>query len=171
MGDGGVVLEVELTPVTWVIAPIVEEQQLRAWFEMGWIDEEKLHLDRAFPRDADGKPFIPKSWLKAPMTRVVKKYDLSKKKVLSFDILDEEDYVANYITIPREPLTYRRHVGGDKPTTEYFEYIDGTYRLTFRVATTYPKEFVQTLTIAGKEVGMMSRTKWGYGRFKVTVKS
>ena len=164
-------ISVEIIPVTWIIAPIVEEEQLRAWKEKGWIDEEKIHLDRAFPRDFEGRPFIPKSWLKAPLTRVVKKYNLPKQKVLDFDIIDDEGYVINYITIPREPLAYRRHIGGEKPSTEYFEYIDGTYTLSFKVVTKHPKEFIQALIIAGKEVGLMSRTKWGYGRFKVSVKS
>ena len=164
-------ISVEIIPVTWIIAPIVEEEQLRAWKEKGWIDEEKIHLDRAFPRDSDGRPFIPKSWLKAPLTRVVKKYNLPKQKILNFDIVDDEGYVINYITIPREPLAYRRHIGGEKPSTEYFEYIDGTYTLSFKVVTKHPKEFIQALIIAGKEVGLMSRTKWGYGRFKVSVKN
>jgi len=165
------VLEIEITPKTWIIAPIVEEEQLKAWREKGWIDDEKLHLDRAFPRDSDGKPFIPKSWLKAPLTRVVKKYNLPKQKVLDFDIVDDEGYIINYITIPREPMAYRRHIGGERPSTEYFEYIDGTYTLSFKVVTKHPKELIQALIIAGKEVGLMSRTKWGYGRFKVSVKS
>jgi len=164
-------ITVEITPITWIIAPIVEEEQLEAWREKEWIDDEKLHLDRAFPRDCDGKPFIPKSWIKAVLTRVVKKYNLHKQKVLDFDIVDDDGYVTNYITIPRTPLAYRRHIGGEKPSTEYFEYIDGTYTLEFKVRTPYPKEFIEALTIAGKEIGLMSRSKWGYGRFKVVVKN
>jgi len=169
--DNEVVLEIEIRPVTWIIAPLVEEEQLKAWREKGWIDEEKLHLDRAFPRDCDGKPFIPKSWIKAVLTRVIQKYNLQRQKVMSFNIVDDEGYIVNYITIPKRPLTYRRHIGGEKPSTEYFEYLDGTFILKFKVVTRHPKDFIEALIIGGKDVGLLSRTKWGYGRFKVLVKN
>jgi hypothetical protein len=38
-----------------IIAPIVTKEQLIRWHKLGWIDDEGLHLDKAFPRNAEGK--------------------------------------------------------------------------------------------------------------------
>ena len=42
-----VTVEVTLIPETWIIAPLVTSQQLKRWYEKGWINDEDLHLDRS----------------------------------------------------------------------------------------------------------------------------
>lgn len=46
-------IEVTIVPETWIIAPIVTREQVRRWIAKGWMTEEDIHLDRAFPRLAE----------------------------------------------------------------------------------------------------------------------
>jgi len=162
------IIEVTLIPETWIIAPLVTEQQLRRWYEKGWINDEDLHLDRAFPRSADGRPIIFKLWLLAPMKRACDKLGYSRS-VLNFSIIDDHGFPVEYVEIPDQPLKYRRVILGPKQSTEYFEYIDSTYELKFRVKTRYPKEFCEILNAAGR-IGLMARSGKGFGKFRVSFK-
>lgn len=108
-------------------------------------------------------------WLRAPINRVVKNNSEFSKKVLNFRIVDEKGDEIDYILIPGTPLKYRRSIEiNGKATTESFEYIDGTFELEFIVKTKYPTEFVKALALAGK-IGLLSRTSYGYGKFKIEV--
>lgn len=162
------VVKLKLVPETWIIAPIMTREQLERWYQKGWITDDDLHLDRAFPRNSDGNPIIFRMWVRSPLNKVVTSYNLDRK-LLDFRILDDNNHETNYILIPDKPLKYRRSIQTNKPTTEYFEYIDGTYELNITVKTHSPKDFVSALVLAGKEIGMLSRTKYGYGKFSVSV--
>ena len=163
------VVKVNLVPETWIIAPVVTKEQLERWYSKGWIDDEGLHLDRAFPRNSDGEPMIFRMWLRSPVNKVVEKHNLDRK-LLDFRIIDDDSYETNYIVIPDKPLKYRRSIKtGNKTTTEYFEYIDGTFELEFSVKTHDVKNLISSLMLAGKEVGLLSRTKHGYGKFSIKV--
>jgi len=166
-GRGKYLVEVTLIPETWIIAPIVTEEQLRRWYQKGWISEEDLHLDRAFPRNADGKPVIFKLWLLSPMKKACDKLGYPRD-VVRFSII-EDNIPVEYIVIPDKPLKYRRVILTERPSTETFEYIDSTYELKFTAETMFPKEFVEVLTVAGK-IGLMGRTKVGFGKFRARFK-
>lgn len=162
------ILEIKLVPETWIIAPYATQEQVRRYIEKGWLAEEDEHLDRVFPRNSKGEAFIFRLWLRSPLNQVVSKNNLDRK-LLDFRIIDENGFDVNYIKIPGKPLKYRRSIDiGNKKTTEFFEYIDGSFELKFNVATPKPKEFIQALTLAGK-IGLLSRTKHGYGKFNIEV--
>ena len=163
------VIKVSLTPETWIIAPICTKQQLQRYYEKGWITEEdRDHLDRAFPRDHEGRPVIFKLWLLSPMKRACDKLGYPKS-VLDFSIVDEKGFPVEYIVIPDKPLTYRRAILGESRSTEYYEYIDGTYTLEFTVKTRHPKELCEILNAAGR-IGLMARSNKGFGKFRVSFK-
>jgi len=169
---GPAILTVVLTPETWVIAPLVTREQLERWREVGWIDEEGLHLDRAFPRNSQGLPVIFRKWLRAPMIKACRQladvdFERCREVVNTFSIADESGVPVEYVVIPRPPLRYRRHIAPGK--SEFFEYLDSTTKLTFRAVTRDPKLFVQVLALAGK-VGLLGKTSYGYGKFSVSVK-
>ena len=166
------VLTVTITPETWIIAPLVTKEQLERWREVGWIDDEGLHLDRAFPRSSQGLPIIFRKWLRAPMIKACRQladvdFERCREVVNTFSIIDDSGSPVEHVVIPRPPLRYRRYVLPGK--TEFFEYVDSTTKLTFRVVTKDPKLFVQVLALAGK-IGLMSKTSYGYGKFSVSVK-
>ena len=156
------VVEVTVAPETWIIAPLMPEEQVERYVRKGWLDEEGRHLDRCWPRNTDGKPVIFKLWLLQVLKRAARRLGIPREK-LEFDIIDDDGVPVQYIVIPEKPLRYRRRV---KDTTETFEYIDSTFTLKFRVLTKYPKEFIECLRLAGK-IGIMARTKHGYGKFRV----
>jgi hypothetical protein len=83
-------------------------------------------------------------------------------------VVNDTTIPCDYIEIDEKPLVYSRAVIG-KSTTETFEYIDGTYTLTFIVETDEPQIFLQILGVAG-EIGILGRTSKGYGKFTVQVK-
>ena len=162
------IIELTIVPITWIISPLVTKEQLERWHELGWIDDDALHLDRAFPRDYEGNAIIFRFWLEAPMAKVAKSLDnpTYAKVARDWEIVDEHGFPINYIKIGK-PLRYRRVIlTGNKRTTEYFEYIDGTYYLPLRVRTKWPKEFITLIALAGR-IGIMARTKHGYGKFHV----
>ena len=161
-------LKIKLVPETWILAPVVTREQLERYVQKGWLDEEAIHLDRAFPRNSRGDPIIFRMWLRSPLNQVVNKYGYDRD-LLDFRIVDDNNIEINYVTINDQPLRYRRSIKmKDKLTTEYFEYIDGTYELIFNVTTSKPKEFIEALTLAGR-IGLLSRTKYGYGKFAIEV--
>jgi len=164
-------LEITIVPLTWIIAPLVTKEQLKRWHDKKWIDDDGLHLDRAFPRDCEGNAILFRFWLESPMVKVARTFkDPEKyhKVAREWEIIDEHGFPVNYVKIGK-PLRYRRVIlAENKRTTEFFEYIDGTYYLTFKVRTKWPKEFVELLASAGR-IGIMARTKHGYGKFYVIV--
>ena len=173
--ESPMLIKVTIVPETWILAPIVTKEQLQRWREAGWINDEDLHLDRAFPRNSQGLPVIFRKWLRAPMIRAC--LELSKNEKVSFEkcrdmvnnfsIVDDSGIPTEYIVIPKKPLRYRRYVSPGK--SEYFEYIDSTTQMTFNVVCKDAKLFSDVLDIAGK-IGLMSRTKYGYGKFSISVK-
>jgi len=157
----------KIVPETWIIAPVVTREQVERYVKMGWLEEEDLHLDRAFPRDSNGDAFIFRMWFRAPLNKVVKRYSEFDESVLNFRIVDENGWEVDFVKIPEKPLKYRRGiVTNGKHTTEYFEYIDGTFELTMRVKVKSPTTFVKAMSLAGR-IGLLSRTKYGYGKFRV----
>ncbi len=159
-------INVTLIPETWIIAPVMPKAQLLRYAEKKWIDAELAkHLDRAFPRNSDGKPIIFKMWLEAPLKRAIKRLGLDKD-VLNFDIIDEKGIPVEYVVIPDKPLIYRRVILTERPTTELFEYIDSTFEIKFTVTTPYPKKWMEAFNVAGR-IGLMSRTRKGFGKFRV----
>jgi len=159
-------IHVTLTPETWIIAPVMPKEQLLRYARKGWIDKTLAeHLDRAFPRNSEGKPIIFKMWLDSPMKKALAKLNYTRK-VLDYHILDERGLEVEYIVIPDKPLVYRRVILNEKPSTETFEYIDSTFDIRFTVLTKYPKMFMDALVVAGR-IGLMSRTKKGFGKFSV----
>ena len=163
------VLNLRLVPETWIIAPIVTKEQLNRYIAKGWLtDDDAAHLDRAFPRNSRGEPIIFRMWLRSPLNQVVNKHNFDRN-LLDFRILDDKGIEVNYVVINDQPLRYRRNIEvKGKKTTEYFEYIDGTYELNFKVKVNNPKEFVEAFALAGR-VGLLSRTKHGYGKFNIEI--
>jgi hypothetical protein len=167
-------IRVTIVPETWILAPLVTKDQLKRWREFGWIDDEGLHLDRAFPRNSQGLPIIFKRWLRAPMIRAC--YELAESKKLDFEkcrdivnnfsIVDDRGIPTEYVVIPKPPLRYRRYIAPGK--SEFFEYIDSTTHITFNIVTKDPKTFLDILGLAG-QIGLMGRTKHGFGKFTVRV--
>lgn len=172
------VADVLLVPETWIIAPIITKQQLQHYYDMGWIDDDALnHLDRAFPRNSKGQPIILKHWLLSPMKTAIRMIGLDGEIQLvarKFNIVDDTGFPVDYIVIDKQPLRYRRVIlneNKEPQSTEYFEYIDSTFRLRFKVSI-YDKalaeNFREIMEAAGK-VGLMGRTARGFGKFRVEV--
>jgi len=163
---------IEIIPETQIIAPIITQRQLERYIKMGWLEEEAIHLDRAFPRNSEGKAIIYKRWLNSPIRKLYGNGNappIEKRELLNYDIIDEQGFPVNYIVIDEMPLRYRRPIIGTNHTM-YYEYIDSTYKLRARILTAYPKELVSALILAGK-IGIMQGTKEGFGKFRVTVVS
>lgn len=168
-----VVLNISMRPETWILAPVVTEDQLKRFHSLGWIDEEGLHLDRAFPRNSEGKPVILKLWLRAPMIRACRElskrgevdFEHCRKVVNSFSIVDENGRRLDYIVINDRPLRYRKVIG-DTGKTMFFEYLDSTFTISFAVETEDPKTFINMLREA-QYIGLMGGSSKGYGKFKV----
>jgi hypothetical protein len=169
-----VILEVKITPKTWVRAPVATKEQVKRYVQKGWISQEDEGIDRVFPRTNEGKPFIPKIWLEACMVRASKMLGINTKfSRTGWRIVKKVGtlYIpTGYIEIPETPLKYSRAIlGEERPTKEVFEFIDGTYTLTFLVETDEPTKFIDVLGLAG-EVGIMSITGKGYGKFTAEVR-
>jgi hypothetical protein len=166
-----VIIQVKLIPKTWIRAPKMSKEQIERYIARGWISKEDESLDRAFPRTGDGKAFIPKSWIEASMVKACKMLGIDTKvaregwhivKKVGDRWLD-----VDYIEVDEKPLVYSRVISGQKQTLEVFEYLDGTFTITFHVEVKDEdlKKFMEVMALAG-EVGMMSRTGKGYGKFK-----
>jgi hypothetical protein len=170
------ILTVRLTPKTWIRAPLTSKEQINRYIQKGWLPKEAETLDRAFPRTNEGKPYIPKAWLEAALARAATLLGLEKSYARTcWRIVEETNSLIlpkDYIEIDEAPLRYSRAiVGTPKQTVECFEYLDGTYTLEFKIevdSSEVPK-FIQLLAVAG-EVGLMSKTGKGYGKFKCEVK-
>jgi len=170
-------LQITIKPETWIIAPIVTKEQLSRWHRFGWIDDEGLHLDKAFPRNSEGKPFILKLWIRAPMMRACEKLakrgeiDLEKCREIAnnMEIIDENGRELNYIVINEKPLRYRKLIGKTGKTT-FYEYIDSTYELKFLAEASDPITLAKILAEA-QSIGLMSGTKKGYGKFRVSIEA
>ena len=162
------VIKVTIVPETWVIAPVATEEQLKGYAEKGWISREDAeHLDRAWPRNSEGRPFIFKAWIAAVVKKGADLLGIPRERV-RFTIVDENGMPVDHVVIQRPPLKYRRAILGPVRSTEYFEYLDSTYEITFRAVAENPADFVRALTAGGK-LGFMSRSSQGYGRFRVKV--
>jgi len=167
------ILTITIKPETWILAPAVTEDQLKRYRNLGWIDEEGLHLDRAFPRNSEGKPIILKLWLRAPMIRACKELhrsgqidgDYCRKIVNNFSIVDDNGRKLDYVVVQESPLRYRKVIG-DTGKTMFFEYFDSTFTITFKIETEDPQTFLNVLKEA-QYIGLMGGTKKGYGKFKV----
>ena len=163
-----VVLNISMRPETWILAPSVTEDQLKRFHSLGWIDEEGLHLDRAFPRNSEGKPIILKLWLRAPMIRACKELakkgeidgDYCRKIVNNFSIVDDSGRKLDYVVVSETPLRYRKVIG-DTGKTMFFEYFDSTFTITFKIETEDPQTFLNVLKEA-QYIGLMGGTKKGY---------
>jgi hypothetical protein len=170
------ILTVKLTPKTWIRAPLTSKEQVKRYIDRGWLPKEAENLDRAFPRTNEGKAYIPKAWLEASLARAASILGLEKGFARGgWRIVEEADGLTlprDYVEIDDQPLRYSRAiVGAPKQTVECFEYIDGTYSLSFKVEVedSEAARFIQLLAVAG-EIGLMSRTGKGYGKFKCEVK-
>jgi len=164
-----VVLKVKIVPETWFLAPKVTEAQLKRWYEKGWIDEEMLHADRAFFRNSEGKPILLKLHIRAFLRRAAKELG---KEMPKFEIVDENGRPVEYVVINDQPLRYRRPIlDEENTTTEFFEYLDGTYEIEFLVETDDPKTLAELFAYAGKYIGYGGTTGKGYGRFKVFIEA
>jgi hypothetical protein len=172
--EEGNIVKVTLVPETWILAPLMTKEQLQRWREVGWVDDDALRLDRAFPRNSQGLPIIFKKWLRAPLIRACHElvrtegidFEKCRDIVNNFSIVDDNGVPLEYIVIPRPPLRYKRYVMPGK--SEYFEYIDSTVHLTFNVITKDPKLFLKILSIAGR-IGLMGKTRQGHGKFTIKV--
>jgi CRISPR/Cas system CSM-associated protein Csm3 (group 7 of RAMP superfamily) len=168
------ILEVKLTPKTWIKAPLAMKEQVKRYLAKGWIPRDYESLDRVFPRTSDGKPFIPKIWFEAAMVRAAKILGVDTRFARDgwriVEKIGEKYLPVNYVEIPEQPLVYMRTIAGVKQSMEVFEYIDGTFTLPFHVEIDEKDldKFMATLKVAG-ELGMMSMTKKGYGKFTCEV--
>jgi hypothetical protein len=164
---------VKLTPKTWIRAPLTSKEQVNRYIQKGWLPKEAEALDRAFPRTDEGKAYIPKAWIEAAMTRAAEALRFEKELVRrGWRIIEKTSGLPkNYVEIDEPPLRYSRAIAGaPKQTVETFEYIDGTYTLSFHIEVedTQAPKLLQILAAAG-EIGLMSRTGKGYGKFKCEV--
>lgn len=165
-------VHVTLIPETWIIAPIVMEEQVKRWIEKGWVPEDYVHVDRAFPRNHEGKPILFKLWLEAPLRRACQMRDKNTKIARNWHIVDENGRYVEYIVIPEKPLLYKRAILNERrPSMEVFEYIDSTYTIEFTavVPNEIAKEWAECLAVSGS-IGMLSRTSKGYGKYTVSLK-
>jgi hypothetical protein len=170
------ILTVKLTPKTWIRAPLATKEQVKRYIDKGWLPKEAESLDRAFPRTSEGKAYIPKAWLEAALVRAASILGLEREVARSkWRIVEEANGLTlpkDYIEIDDQPLRYSRAiVGSPRQTVENFEYIDGTYTLSFKVEVEESEapKFLQLLAVAG-EIGLMSKTGKGYGKFRCEVK-
>jgi len=158
--------KVTLIPETMILGPmIVSKTQKERWIERGWVrdKEEFIHVDKVFPRNSEGKCYILKEWLLAPLRRIVRDQNLNKE-ILNFDLL-EDNIAVNYAIIPELPLLGTRCINDKYKTLETFEYIDSTFTIPLTIKG--KKETIDALKIAGMKYGLFSRTKKGYGKFKI----
>jgi len=170
------IIKVYLTPVTWIKAPLVFKDQLKRYIQKGWINyKEPDKIDRAFPRTNEGKAYIPKLWLESALVRASRILNIETRIAREWEIVKKvgELYIpVNYIEIPEQPLVYARTIlTSQKQTLEVFEYIDGTFTLEFivKISDGDLQKFLQLLSIGG-ELGIMSATKRGYGKFKCEIR-
>ena len=173
-------LKIILTPMTKIIGPEkASKESVKRWIERGWIrkefEEEYEHIDRVFPRDYEGYPYITKEQFAAPIRRVCKKRGIDSREIIEkFDIVDEDNFPVNYIRIPEYPLVASRAIldidSGKPETLETYEYIDSTFKIPILIETTMnPLEFSAILAEAGKRYGLFGKTKKGYGLFVIEV--
>jgi hypothetical protein len=171
------VLKVRLTPLTWIRAPIASKEQVKRYILKGWLPPEAESLDRAFPRAKDGKIFIMKLWLEAPMVRAAKILNIDTSFVRKgWRIVKKigTRYIpVDYIEIPAQSLSYPRAIiTGNKQTVESFEYLDSTTTLEFLVEVKDEdvQKFMSILAVSGG-IGLMSGTAKGYGKFTAEIES
>ncbi|MCR6693051.1 MAG: hypothetical protein MRT15_11710 [archaeon YNP-LCB-003-016] len=168
------ILQIRLTPKTWIRAPLAMKEQVRRYLAKGWVPSDYESLDRVFPRTSDGKPFIPKIWFEAAMVRAARHLGIDTRFARDgwriVRKVGEKYFPVNYVEIPERPLVYMRTIAGVKQSLEVFEYIDGTFTLQFEVEVDEKDldKFMALLKVAG-ELGMMSMTKKGYGKFTCEV--
>lgn len=174
-------LEVHLIPVTKIIGPeLASKEVVKRWIEKGWIreefKEEYEHIDRVFPRDYKGRPYITKEQFSAPLRRLCKDKGISSTELISsFDIVDENKFEVNYIPIPEYPLVQSRAIlsieKNEPKSLETYEYIDSTFRIPIVIKTSWKAaEFAALLAEAGMKYGLFGKTKKGYGRFIIEVR-
>lgn len=163
------VVRVTLVPETPIIAPVVTREQVERWINKGWVPEDYIHVDRAFPRNSEGKPIIFKHWIEAPMKEACRLLGHPTSVARDWDIVDDSGVPVGYVVIPEQPLVYKRAILGEKRSLEVYEYIDGTYVLEFNAKIgANVKQWAEALLLAGR-IGMMSRTRKGYGKFRATL--
>jgi len=171
-------LEITIIPMTKIIGPeLASKEAIQRWIKRGWIreefKEEYKHIDKVFPRDYKGRPYITKEQLCAPIRRVCRDNGLDSKQILDFDIVDKNDLTEiNYMVIPEYPLVQSRailNIERNVPESlETFEYIDSTFRSTMLIRTRVdPKKVAAVIAEAGKKYGLFGKTKKGYGKFAI----
>ena len=161
------VVKVTLVPETPIIAPVVTREQVERWIKRGWVPEDYVHVDRAFPRNSEGRPIMFKHWFEAPMKDACEVLGYPARVARDWDIVDENGLPVGYVVIPEKPLVYKRAILAETRSLEVYEYIDGTYTLEFYAkVNTNVQQWAEALILAGK-IGMMSRTRRGYGKFRV----
>jgi len=52
-------LKITIKPLTQIVAPIIDDTTKERYLRLKWLTDERL--DRAFPRSADGKAYIPQT--------------------------------------------------------------------------------------------------------------
>ncbi len=151
-------LKIRIIPDTEIIAPRISEDRRRYFLEKGWIKDP--HVDRAFPRDSKGRPYIKQRWIESIVTKadpgVGRRFMIEGGKIL----------------IPKKPILEKRPIfdgNGSIKHIETFECIDSTFELEFivEVPDKYSKRFLIALARAGKEIGLGAGSKHGNGRFVV----
>ncbi len=153
-------LRIRLIPDTEIIAPRISQDRLRYFMEKGWITDP--HTDRAFPRDANGKPYIKQRWIESIVTKadpvVGRRFVIEGGKII----------------IPKKPILEKRPIfdgNGSVKHIETFECIDSTFELEFvvEVPDNLCKRFILALGRAGKEIGLGAGAKHGNGRFVIHI--
>jgi len=146
---------------TPLVAPMVSDDVVKRYLDRGWIKEKRLQ--RVFPRDSQGRAYIPQRWVEGALRRV----DREAARLLKI--------VGGRIVIPEQPLVGIRpiiSIEEEKPETlECFEYVDSTFELTFRILPPSSDEELKRLTMAlakaGVEAGLGASHTHGMGRFRV----
>ncbi len=166
-----------IKPVTPIRAPVLPADEIALYIKKGWIADSKQarHLDRAFPRDVNGRPIILRRWIRAVLRRACRALGYPEdvvRKILDFEIVDEKGIATNYAYVyGPKPFIYTRPIFGKegKNLSETYEYLSSVHIIAFvaRVDASVVDKFVAALAYGGRYVGLMSGTKMGHGRFEI----
>ena len=153
------VVRVVIRPLSPVIAPVATKERIATYVEQGWLTKEDAeHLDRAFYRDADGRPCLSPLALRQALKAV--NANLAKKVRPLGPLVFERAFVE---------MRSLRNPKGEQ-TLEVFECVDGSVEGEQLLAVeddVSTDDLKAALDLALRTVGLGARRAVGYGRAKV----
>ena len=170
----GNTVKVRITPLTEIRGMRKADKRLvEHYIRCGFVKKDDVelfrHVDLVFPRtvtENGPRAYITKYHLMAALKKAADELGIHRKNI-DFNVIDAHGNRVDYIVIePDLPLLAARKVNKG---LEIYEYIDPGYYMEFLCEATDVKAFLEALFWAGKNIGLFSRKKWGYGRFRADI--